>query len=140
MLTFSSLFVNKKSSYLFIELYTKVFFNPKKSFKRNFSGYAPYEFREGELIEEKVARLTQEKSPINDGAPIIYTERKDGVLPAYDIRTDRWEIAQAAMEVNQKAISAKRQRDYDGFVDGEKKNLESGNKDINQNSENSGAA
>jgi hypothetical protein len=113
---------------------------PKKSFKRNFSGYAPYEFREGELIEEKVARLTQEKSPINDGAPIIYTERKDGVLPAYDIRTDRWEIAQAAMEVNQKAISAKRQRDYDGFVDGEKKNLESGNKDINQNSENSGAA
>ena len=112
----------------------------KKSFKRNFSGYAPYEFKEGELIEEKVARLTQEKSPINDGAPIIYTERKDGVLPAYDIRTDRWEVAQAAMEINQKAISAKRQRDYDGFVDGEKKNLESGNKDINQNSENSGAA
>ena len=60
---------------------------PKKSFKRNLSGYMPYEFREGELIEEKVARLTQEKSPINDGAPIIYTERKDGVLPAYDIRT-----------------------------------------------------
>ena len=75
---------------------------PKKSFKRNLSGYMSYEFKEGELIEEKVARLTQEKSPINDGAPIIYTERKDGVLPAYDIRTDRWEIAQAAMEINQK--------------------------------------
>lgn len=113
---------------------------PKKSFKRNLSGYTPYEFREGELIEEKVARLTQEKSPINDGAPIIYTERKDGVLPAYDIRTDRWEIAQAAMEVNQKAISAKRQRDYDGLVEGENKNLNSGNKEINQNPENSGAA
>ena len=113
---------------------------PKKSFKRNFSGYTSYEFKEGELIEEKVARLTQEKSPISDGAPIIYTERKDGVLPAYDIRTDRWEIAQAAMEVNQKAISAKRQRDYDGFVDGEKKNLESGNKVVNQDSKNSGAA
>jgi hypothetical protein len=113
---------------------------PKKSFKRNLSGYTPYEFREGELIEEKVARLTQEKSPINDGAPIIYTERKDGVLPAYDIRTDRWEIAQAAMEVNQKAISAKRQRDYDGLVEGENKNLNSGNKEINQNQENSGAA
>lgn len=113
---------------------------PKKIFKRKFSGYEPFEFREGELIEEKVARLTQEKSPINDGAPIIYTERKDGVLPAYDIRTDRWEIAQKAMEINQKAVSAKRQRDYDGFVEGEKKNLDSGNKDINQNSENSGAA
>ena len=113
---------------------------PKKLFKRNLSGYTPYEFREGELIEEKVARLTQEKSPINDGAPIIYTERKDGILPAYDIRTDRWEIAQAAMEINQKAISAKRQRDYDGFVEGENKNLESGNKETSQNPENSGAA
>jgi hypothetical protein len=29
---------------------------PKKSFKRNLSGYMPYEFREGEVIEEKVAR------------------------------------------------------------------------------------
>ena len=36
--------------------------------------------------------------PIEDGAPIIYTERKDGVNPAYNIRTDRWEIAQDAME------------------------------------------
>lgn len=113
---------------------------PKKSFKRNLSGYAPYEFREGELIEEKVARLTQEKSPINDGAPIIYTERKDGILPAYDIRTDRWEIAQAAMEVNQKAISAKRQRDYDGFVEGENKNLDSGSKEAKKDSNTSGAA
>ncbi len=113
---------------------------PKKSFKRNLSGYAPYEFKEGELIEEKVARLTQEKSPINDGAPIIYTERKDGVLPAYDIRTDRWDIAQAAMEINQKAISAKRQRDYDGFVEGEKKNLDSGSKEVNGDPNNPSAA
>ena len=51
---------------------------PKKSFKRNFSGYAPYEFKEGELIEEKVARLTQEKSPINDGAPPIVTGKQSG--------------------------------------------------------------
>ena len=72
---------------------------PKKSFKRNLSGYTPYEFKEGELIEEKVARLTQEKSPINDGAPIIYTEKKDGVLPQYDVRTDKWDIAQSAMDL-----------------------------------------
>ncbi len=36
--------------------------------------------------------------PISDGAPIIHTERKDGVLPAYDIRTDRFEIAIEAMD------------------------------------------
>ena len=76
---------------------------PRKSFKRDLSGYTPYEFKEGELIEEKVARLTQEKSPINDGAPIIYTERKDGVLPAYDIRTDRWKIAYRDWETDRKS-------------------------------------
>lgn len=111
---------------------------PKRQYKRNLSGYADYEFTEGELIEEKVKRLTDEKSPINDGAPIIYTERKDGVLPAHDIRTDRFEIAQRAMEINQKAISAKRKMDYDAALNGEIKNIESGNRDVDP--ENSGAA
>lgn len=55
-------------------------------------------FKEGEYIEEKVRRITENGEPIEDGAPIIYTERKDGVNPAYNIRTDRWEIAQDAME------------------------------------------
>ena len=54
--------------------------------------------KEGEYIEEKVRRITENGEPIEDGAPIIYTERKDGVNPAYNIRTDRWEIAQNAME------------------------------------------
>ncbi len=92
--------------------------------------YAEVELIEGERIEEKVRRLTDEKSPINDGAPIIYTERKDGVLPAYDIRTDRWDIAQKAMEENMKAISAKRKHDYDAVLSGEKKEAVSGNKEI----------
>lgn len=30
-------------------------------------------------------------------APIIYTDKKEGVKPQYDIRTDKWEIAQNAM-------------------------------------------
>ena len=32
-------------------------------------------------------------------APIIYTEKKDGVLPQYDVRTDKWDIAQSAMNL-----------------------------------------
>ena len=40
---------------------------------------------EGEPIEEKVAKLIENNEPITDGAPIIYTEKKDGVLPQYDI-------------------------------------------------------
>ena len=54
----------------------------------------PIETYEGEFIEEKVARVVENKEPIEDGAPIIYTERKDGVIPAYNIRTDKWDIAQ----------------------------------------------
>ena len=31
-------------------------------------------------------------------APIIYTEKEDGVLPAYNIRTDRFDIAMDAYD------------------------------------------
>ena len=54
---------------------------------------------EGETVETKVARIVQNKEPITDGAPMIYTEKEQGVLPEYDIRTDKWEIAQNAMDV-----------------------------------------
>lgn len=57
-----------------------------------------YEFQEGESIETKVRRILESNEPITDGAPIIYTNRDDGVIPAYNIRTDKWDIAQAAME------------------------------------------
>ena len=53
---------------------------------------------EGESIEEKVRRFTQNNEPISDGATPIFTERKDGVLPEYDIRTDKQEIALEAMD------------------------------------------
>ena len=50
-------------------------------------------------------------------------------MPAYDIRTDRWEIAQQAMEVNRKAVEAKRAKEYDLMVNGDKKDAISGNND-----------
>lgn len=53
---------------------------------------------EGETIEAKVRRIVNNKEPITDGAPIVYTERKDGINPAHDIRTDRWDIAIEAMD------------------------------------------
>ena len=56
------------------------------------------EIYEGETIEQKVNRIVNNNEPITDGAPIIFTERKDGVLPEYDIRTDRWDIAITAMD------------------------------------------
>lgn len=63
----------------------------------------------GETIEMKVERIVNNKEPITDGAPIIFTERKDGVIPAYNPRTDRWEVAIDAMEAVSKANTAKRE-------------------------------
>lgn len=74
------------------------------------------EVYEGETIETKVSRIINEKAPIEDGAPIIFTDRADGVLPAYDIRTDRWDIAIDAMDKVNKAKIAKREE----FLKGEK--------------------
>ena len=64
----------------------------------------------GESMEEKMRRVTTTNEPIENVAPMIYTERKDGVLPECDIRTDRWEIAQEAMGAVEKSITAKREQ------------------------------
>lgn len=53
---------------------------------------------EGEKIELKIDRMTQNNEPIGDSTPLVYTARKDGVIAAYDIRTDKWDIALEAME------------------------------------------
>lgn len=68
----------------------------------------------GETIEQKVERVVNNGEPIEDGAPNIYTERKHGVSPEHDIRTDRWEIATDAMDAVQK--SSKAQRDKQGIT------------------------
>lgn len=63
---------------------------------------------EGESIEVKVQRIVENNEPISDGAPIIFTDRRDGVLPAYDIRTDRFELAIDGMDYVAKSNLAKR--------------------------------
>lgn len=63
---------------------------------------------EGESLEQKIERVVNNGEPITDGAPIIYTERKDGVLAGYDIRTDRFEVALDAMNKVAGAKIAKR--------------------------------
>lgn len=49
--------------------------------------------------------ISGESSNMEDGVfPTIYTEKKDGVLPEYDIRTDRFEVAIDAIDkINQSA-------------------------------------
>ena len=63
---------------------------------------------EGETIETKVRRITENKEPISDGAPVIYTDRKDGTKPEFNIRTDRFDIALDAMDYVNRSRTAKR--------------------------------
>ena len=60
----------------------------KKVIVPTVNNFGPIKTKEREYIEEKVRRITENGEPIKDGAPIIYTERKDGVNPAFNIRTD----------------------------------------------------
>lgn len=63
---------------------------------------------EAEPREVKLRKIISgEASNMEDGVfPIIYTEKKDGVQPEYDIRTDRFEVAIDAMDkINQSAAS-----------------------------------
>lgn len=80
----------------------------------------------GETIEQKIQRIVNNKEPIKDGAPIIFTDRKDGVNPAHDIRTDRFEVALDAMDKVTKSHTAKREhsigeRTYDTMNEDQQK-------------------
>lgn len=90
-----------------------------------------YEYMSGEAIETKVKRITENNEPITDGAPIIYTNRDDGVLPSYNIRTDRWDIAQEAMDAVNQANLAK-SKNYGKIEKQEENALDS--KEIGENS------
>lgn len=63
---------------------------------------------EAEPREVKLRKIISgESSNMEDGVfPTIYTEKRDGVLPEYDIRTDRFEVAINAMDkINQSAAN-----------------------------------
>ena len=47
--------------------------------------------------------------PIHDEAPLIYTERKEGIVPDYDIRSDRFDFALDAMSKIEKSKRAERE-------------------------------
>lgn len=58
---------------------------------------------EGKTLEQEVEKMIVEKTPIDNSKPMIYTDRADGVIAGYNIRTDKWEIAQNAMSKVSKA-------------------------------------
>lgn len=61
----------------------------------------------GESIEEMIRRCTETNEPIEASAPMIYTDKDDGVLPQYDIRADRFDIALDAIDKYNASEAAK---------------------------------
>lgn len=49
--------------------------------------------QKGKSLEEQIRLASTTKAPIESIAPEIYTPLKEGVLPQYNIRADRQEIA-----------------------------------------------
>lgn len=51
--------------------------------------------KEGETLEQKLDRMLNNGEALGkgDNAPMIYQERKDGLQPQFDIRTDKFELA-----------------------------------------------
>lgn len=83
-------------------MYTQPKFN-KTSLKVN-------ESYQGSPIERKLERMMNNNEPLDQGAQIQYTERKDGVLPNTDIRTDRFEHAIDARDAIAKSDLARREQ------------------------------
>lgn len=67
------------------------------------------ESTEAETIEQQVERLVNNNEPVEGQAPLIFTERKEGVRAEMNIRTDRFEIAIDAMDKVAKSYQARRE-------------------------------
>lgn len=68
---------------------------------------------EGERLETKIERVVHNNEPIKDGAPLVFTDRNEGVRAATNIRSDRFEIALDATEKVAKSYKARREAKAD---------------------------
>lgn len=84
-----------------------------------------YEAEPREDILRKV--MAGETQDIENGVfPIIYTEKSNGIMPEYDIRTDRFEVALDAMDkVSQANLS-----EYTKSKQNNEENIVKANKDL----------
>lgn len=79
---------------------------PETNIKRG--GISQNEGTEGETLEQQVERMMSNNEPLDGRAELRFQERKDGVDPSMNIRTDRWELAIDATTKVHKSYSARR--------------------------------
>lgn len=81
----------------------------KKTKRPKFGIYRKNNAVEGEPIEHQIRRMVDNGEDLesNKSKPIIYTDRKDGVIAAYDPRADKWDIALDGVDKINKSRDAK---------------------------------
>lgn len=67
---------------------------------------------EGQSIETMIAKRMTGSDVEIGGKALMYTDRRDGVLPETNIRSDRFEIAQNALETVERNRIARREAFY----------------------------
>lgn len=67
-------------------------------------------------IEREIEDIITQKKPIEASAQLMYTEKKDGVIEDFDIRTDKWEAMQRAATYVNEQKREYRQADIDGRI------------------------
>lgn len=80
---------------------------------------------EGDPIEIAIEKMIKNTGNVNKDektAPLLYQERKEGIKKAYDIRTDKWEVA---VEAGQKIAESYdlRRKPEEKQEDGETKSI-----------------
>ena len=86
----------------------------KKGYKKFTSRIQVSIVKEGKSIEQVIRAALQDKEPITGNATLLYTDKKDGVHPEMDIRTDRFQMAMMAADRVHASNFAKRMTDM-GF-------------------------
>lgn len=79
---------------------------------------------EGDRLENVLARMLSNGEVIGTEAPLIYTERREGVGAAYNIRTDRFDLAIDGMTKVEASRVAKRTAQMAIVKEGEEKDGE----------------
>lgn len=88
-------------------------FRQPKYTTSNFKGIQSYEAKS---IETELEEIITQKKPVEATAPLIYTEKKDGVIEDFDIRTDKWEAMQRAANYVNEQKREYRKADMEGRI------------------------
>lgn len=89
-------------------------FRPTKYKSSGLKGVQSYQAKS---IEREVEEIITQKKPIEATAQMIYTEKKDGVIEDFDIRTDKWEAMQRAATYVNEQKREYRKADAEGRIE-----------------------